>query len=260
MCLGKIHQNPDANEAWKKRIEWITTSQSYRDFDGKSGEPTEFEWNIFPGFDTLQLFGKAKDLLSRLGETPENFTGRILFMSMFKDTSCGTRDNEQECLANARLVSLYAKKFGIGQWSFIGPGSEKKWYSMKENSTQGIWDHIAEKMLLEFAESTCPIFRATTPLSGGQLRSKGHGNLSIHFAATQATIETVFRIIVSANQLSLDGAVANMCEDYESRHDRSGRPDKVMGQSIVLSEIKTEVPLENDDPGYQNFLLQQDEE
>ena len=38
-----------------------------------------------------------------------------------------------------------------------------------------------------------------------------------------------------------------MCEGYESRHDRSGRPDKVMGQSIVLSEIKTEVPLENDE-------------
>ena len=71
---GKIHQNPDVNEAWKKRIEWITTSQSYRDFDGISGEPTEFEWNIFPGFDTLQLHGKVKDLLSRLGETPENFT------------------------------------------------------------------------------------------------------------------------------------------------------------------------------------------
>ena len=51
-----------------------------------------------------------------------------------------------------------------------------------------------------------------------------------------------------------------MCEDYESRHDRSGRPDKVMGQSIVLSEIKTEVPSENDDPAYQNFLLQQYEE
>ena len=50
LCLGKIHQHPDANEAWKKRIEWITTSQSYRDFDGISGEPTEFEWNIFPGF------------------------------------------------------------------------------------------------------------------------------------------------------------------------------------------------------------------
>ena len=43
LCLGKIHQNPDANEAWKKRIEWITTSQSHRDFDGISGEPIEFE-------------------------------------------------------------------------------------------------------------------------------------------------------------------------------------------------------------------------
>ena len=74
LCLGKIHQHPDANEAWKKRKEWITTSQSYKDLDGISGEPTEFEWNIFPGFDTLQLYGKVKDLLSRLGETPENFT------------------------------------------------------------------------------------------------------------------------------------------------------------------------------------------
>ena len=78
-----------------------------------------------------------------------------------------------------------AKKFGIGQWSFIGPGPEKKWYSVEENSPQGIWDHIADKMLLEFVESGCPIFRATTPLSRGKLKSKGHGKLSIHFAADQ---------------------------------------------------------------------------
>ena len=48
--------------------------------------------------------------------------------------------------------------------------------------------------------------------------------------------------------------------EFEFLHDRSGQPDKVMGQSIVLSEIKTEVPLENDDPAYQNFLLQRYEE
>ena len=92
-------------------------------------ESTVSQWNssgIFPGFDTLQLCDKVTSLLSRLGETPENFTGRIIFMSMFNDISCGSRDNEQECLANARLVSLYAKRFGAGQWSFIGPGSEKK--------------------------------------------------------------------------------------------------------------------------------------
>ena len=62
---------------------------------------------------------------------------------------------------------------------FFGPGSENKWSSMEENSPQGIWDHIAEKML-ELAESTSPIFRATIPLSRGQVKSKGHEKLSIH--------------------------------------------------------------------------------
>ena len=55
----------------------------------------EFEWNIFPGFNTLQLGEEVKRLLFRLDETPENFTGRILFMSMFNDVSCGTKDNEK---------------------------------------------------------------------------------------------------------------------------------------------------------------------
>ena len=77
-------------------------------------------------------------------------------------------------------------------------------------------------------ESRCPIFRATTPLSRGKLKNKGHGKLSIHFAADQEAIETVFRIFL-ANQLSLYGAVANICEEFESLHDRSGQADKVMG-------------------------------
>ena len=198
---------------------------------------------------------KVKDLLSRLGETPENFTGRILSMSMFNDIYCGTRDNEQECLANARLVSLYARKFGKGQWSFIGRGSEKKWYSMKQDSPQGIEDNLAEKMLIEFAESGCPIFRATTPLSRGQFKSKGRGKLSIHFAADQDTIDTIFRIIISVNQLSIYGAVAALCEDFENHQDRSGEPE-MMGQSIVLGEVKAEAPLHDENPMNDQIIWQ----
>ena len=111
LCLGKIHQHQKANESWKDRIGWITTSQSCRDYDGISGEPTEFEWNIFPGFTTLQLCGKVTDLLSRLGEAQETFTGTILFMSMFNDISCDSKGNEEECVANAKVVSILAKKF-----------------------------------------------------------------------------------------------------------------------------------------------------
>ena len=128
-------------------------------------------------------------------------------LSMFNDISCDGKGNEEECLANARVVKVLARKFGVGEWSFIGPGSEKKWYSA-ENSPQGAWDHIAEDMLLEFAESGHPTFRATTPLSRSIRKSKGHGKLSIHFTAYELTIETIFRIIISVNQLRIYAAVA----------------------------------------------------
>ena len=176
LCFGRILQHPDSNEAWKNRIAGVQSGRSNRDYDGINGEPTEFEWNIFPGFTTLQLCGKINDLLSDLGETPETFTGRILFMSMFNDISCDRKGNTEECLANVRVVKVLARRFGIGQWSFIGPGSEKKWYSMEENSPQGIWDHIAEKMLVEFAECGCPISVQQLHFPGVSSRAKDTEN------------------------------------------------------------------------------------
>ena len=175
LCLGKVLQHPESNEVWKNRVAGIRSEKSYRDYDAITGESTEFEWTIFPGFTTLQLCDKINDLLSNLGQTPETFTGRILFMSMFNDISCDRKDNKDECLKNAESVKALARRFSIGQKSFIGPGSEKKWYS-SENSPQGAWDNIAEKMLLEFAESGHPTFRATTPLSRVLLKARSEGN------------------------------------------------------------------------------------
>ena len=153
-------------------------------------------------------------------------------------------------------MKVLSRRFGIGQWSFVGPGSEKKRYS-SENSPQGAWANISEQMLLEFAESGHPTVRATTPLSRGQLKSKGHGKLSIHFAADGHTIDTIFRIILSVNQLSVYGAVAALCEEFESHQDRSGEPEILMGQSIVLGEVKAEAPLQNEDSMNDQIILQQ---
>ena len=89
-CLGKMNQNPKSNIAWEDRLKWFKSSPQYRTLDKIDGEPVEFEWNIFPGFTTLQLSEEVKSLLLRLGETPEKFTGRIIFMSMFNDISCGS--------------------------------------------------------------------------------------------------------------------------------------------------------------------------
>ena len=160
-------------------------------------------------------------------------------MSMFNDISCDRKDNKEQCLKNAEFVKTFAKRFGIGQWSFIGPGSEKKWYP-SENSPQGEWDHVAEDMLLRFAESGHPIFRATTPLSRGQLKSKGKGKVSIHFSADTDTIDTIYRIVHSVNQLSIYGAVAAICDENEGQPDNTEEPVILEGQSIVLGEVKAE--------------------
>ena len=79
LCLGKVLQHPNSNEPWKKKVAGARYEKSYREYDAINGESTEFEWNIFPGFTTLQLCDKINDLLSDLGQTPETFTGRILF-------------------------------------------------------------------------------------------------------------------------------------------------------------------------------------
>ena len=119
LCLGKVLQHPECNEAWKNSVAGARAEKSYRENDAINGESTEFEWNIFPGFTALRLCGEVNGLLSDLGEAPESFTGRILFLSMFNDISCDKKGNEEECVANAKLISILERKFGIGQWSFV---------------------------------------------------------------------------------------------------------------------------------------------
>ena len=88
--------------------------------------------------------------------------------------------------------------------------------------------------------------------------AKNHEKLSIHFQADLEKIETIFRTITSVHQRSFYGAVAEMCEQCETFDDRTGKP-VVMGASkfhpLVLSVIKTEVPLDCDCPANQDLLL-----
>ena len=89
-------------------------------------------------------------------------------------------------------MSLFAKRFPAGHWSFLGPGSETEWYSTYNERRGGEWDKVAELMVIKFGESGHPVFRATSPLSRGTLKSKECGKLSIRFCADGDTIETVF--------------------------------------------------------------------
>ena len=51
----EMNQNPTSNTALKRLLDWFKDSSQYRTLDTIDGEPMEFEWNIFPGFTTLEL-------------------------------------------------------------------------------------------------------------------------------------------------------------------------------------------------------------
>ena len=151
-----MNENPQSNYAWEDRLTWFKSSPECRALDKIDGEPMEFEWNVFPRFTTLQLVREVQELLSKLSVQLEIFTGRIIFMSMFNDISWRSKDNEKECESSAQFVSLYLKRCSPGQWSFLGPGSEKKLFSTHEYKPQGEWDRVAEQMMGAFAESRHP--------------------------------------------------------------------------------------------------------
>ena len=71
----------------------------------------------------------------------------------------------------------------------------------------------------------------------------------------------LFRTIISVNQLSIYGAVSDLCEECKTCHVRTGRP-VMAGQSNLLfvpSVMKTHIPL-TDDPAQEEDLLQKYQE
>ena len=90
----------------------VVRERLYRALDTIDGEPMELEWHISQDSPRCSSATNVQEFLSKMSEEPEEFTGRIIFMSMFNDISWGSQDNEHECELNAQLVSLYAKRLG----------------------------------------------------------------------------------------------------------------------------------------------------
>ena len=75
------------------------------------------------------------------------------------------------------------------------------------------------------------------------------------------TVENILRHSAKGSNDAYDVPISlTMCEEFETHQDRSGEPDVLTGQSIVLSEIKAEDPLQNENPSYHYVLWQQNQE
>ena len=119
------------------------------------------------------------------------------------------------------------------------------------------WDSVAELMMIKFGESGTPSFPCHESTVRGTLKSKGGGKLSIHFCADEGTIETVVRTIISVNQLSIYGAVSDLCDECKSCHVRTVRlvlaeqSDPLFEPASLL--MKTPTP-STEDPAQEDLL------
>ena len=120
LCVGEMGDDPVAT--WKSKIFWYSENNHFKDMNRIDGMPTEFEWKIT----ALCLHEKIQSLMTDLQCEPENFKGRIIFMSMYNDKAWKAKGNKEQCEYNSQTVSNYARKFPRGHWSFLGLGSEEE--------------------------------------------------------------------------------------------------------------------------------------
>ena len=97
---------------------------SNQDAVGIDGEAIELEWKNFPGFSSLAILQEIQKDLARNNIQPEEFTDRIIFMSMFSDIDWTKRGNDENCISSAEKVKNYAMRFLQGHWTFLDPRSE----------------------------------------------------------------------------------------------------------------------------------------
>ena len=112
-------------------------------------------------------------------------------------------------------------------------------------------------MMIKSRESGHPVFRATSPLSRGTLKSTGGGKLSIRFCADGDTIETNLRTFFYVSQLSSNGAVSDLWEEYSACQTRTGRPVLARQSDPVFEPAKllTTTPTPSIEiPAQENFL------
>ena len=81
---------------------------------------------------------------------------------MFDDIEWKAKGNKEQCEYNSQIVAEYARKFPRGHLSFLGPGSQEKWYGTYTDKPDGSWDQMAENMMANFSRSGHPIFRASS--------------------------------------------------------------------------------------------------
>ena len=68
---------------------------------------------------TLGILEEIQKMMTELQCEPEQFKGRIIFMSMYSYIVWGERGDTEKCEMNSVTVANNARRFLLGRWSFL---------------------------------------------------------------------------------------------------------------------------------------------
>ena len=214
-----MNENPRSNIAWEHRLAWFKKFTGIQNLGWNWSRANWIRVEYLPRIHHIAAQPRSSRFTVEIGWKTRKFYRTDYLRVDVQRHLMGSTDNKKECESNAQLVSLFAKKDLEQVKCHSSDLDQRKWYCMGADSPQGEWDRVAEKMLIHYCADLETMY-----------------NCSSHdyFCKTAQSLRSSRRNVWI----------------NESYQDRTGRP-VVGGQSsssFVPSVIKTNVPLNNDDP------------
>ena len=149
-------------------------------------------------------------------------------------TLYGMRKEMKNCVEiNSKRVEGYARIFLAVIGLSLGLVQQRSGTPHTIANPTGHGIGLRTKMMQNFQRSGHPIFLWTSALERGHLRSKG-GKTTIHFTACDENVQSFLKMIISVNQLSLYGAVADFIKELPF-------DQRAPGKLVALDQTEQEI-------------------
>ena len=235
LCLGKVNQNPTSNAVWEEKLSWFTDSPPYRT---SWTQMMVSRWNSSGTLsqDLPHCSSSTKVQEDQKWATHHNSRDELSWCRCSMTSYGDLKTMNGNALLTPHLWLHLPKKFSSRTLVIPRTWIRNKVVLYLQRKTtrimgQSRWtddDQIWRKRTPSFPSHESIVLRNAQKqkeVENDQYTSVPMGN----------TIETVFRTIISVNQLSIFGAVSDLCDEYSACHVRTGRP-VLAGQSDPLFE------------------------
>ena len=244
-CLGKILENPQSNDAWDQRLGWLKSSQNYRNFDRIDGEPMEFEWNISK--DSTRCSSVDTREFHKKNHNHVDVQRHLLWNKRQRNRMSGKHKNRISVCEKVwqRTMVIYWSYF----WEVV---VLYQWRQSTRNMGQYCWKDVVgirRKQMSNFPRYE-PIVQRSNQMQrtwkivytllcrfGDDFNCFSHSNFYKTAQSLRSTRRNVWRVWNPS------------WKNGETRCDGAS-------SSLVLSVIKSEVRLNNDDRAHKDLLLQ----